>query len=633
MRKIISLLLLLTLLFALAACSGSTLGTSHTLQTITTGSNAGTSVDASQSSSGVSNPISVDYDSDDLDTSATGDNPATITLEGNTISFVGAGASVNGSVIIITYAGVYTVSGSLDDGQIIVDTESAETVHLILNGVSISSSTSAPIYIRNAEKVVITLANGTQNYVTDGTAYILESGSDEPNAAVFSKSDLTLNGDGALTVSANYDNGITGKDDLKIVSGNISINAVNDAIRGRDSISIQDGTFTITAGGNGLQSNNDEDSAKGWVSISGGTFNITVNQDGIQAETSLAISGGDFTITTGGGSIKGTHVGQGDWGMGNNSNTSDSNVSAKGLKAGVDLTVTGGIFTIDSADDTLHSNNSLAINGGTFQLASGDDGIHSDTTLTINSGELTITQSYEGIESQTITINNGTIHLTASDDGINGSSGSSSTDGVFQRQGDMGASNSNMYIHGGYIYVDANGDGIDVNGPMEMTGGIVIVNGPTNNGNGPLDYTGTFKMTGGFLVAAGSSGMAQAPTETSTQYSLLYAFDVQQAAGTIVHIQTSSGEEVLTFVPTKMYQSVTLSSPYLVNGSTYVIFTGGTVTGTATDGLYSGESYSSGTQVASLTLSGITTIAGSAGGGFPGGQGGGPAGGGGRPKP
>jgi hypothetical protein len=191
-----------------------------------------------------------------------------------------------------------------------------------------------------------------------------------------------------------------------------------------------------------------------------------------------------------------------------------------------------------------------------------------------------------------------------------------------------------LYVNGGYIAVDATGDGLDINGPIDMTGGTIIVNGPIASNNGALDYTGAFNITGGFLVAVGSSGMAQAPSASSTQYSVMYNFASAQAAGTIVHIETNGGEEILTFVPTKAYQSVVLSSPELENGSTYVVYSGGSSTGSVADGLYSGGAYTAGTQVAEFTISSMVTGAGAAGGGLPGGGGGGPrppVGGGGRP--
>jgi hypothetical protein len=285
------------------------------------------------------------------------------------------------------------------------------------------------------------------------------------------------------------------------------------------------------------------------------------------------------------------------------------------MKAGVDITITGGTVNIDSSDDALHSNDSLTIYDGEIVLASGDDGIHADATLEINGGNLTITKSYEGIESATVTINDGTIHIVSSDDAINvaGGADGSSIDGRPGQNAFATSGSYHLYINGGYIAIDAGGDGLDSNGSITMTQGTVLVNGPTNDGNSALDYIGTFDITGGFLVATGSSGMAEAPSASSTQYSILYSFQSQQAAGTLVHIETEDGQAVLTFVPTKTYQSVVLSSPELENGSTDVLYTGGSSTDTVTDGLYTDGTYTAGTQVASLTISGMVTTAGSAG--------------------
>jgi hypothetical protein len=639
MKKIIALLLLTTLIFTLTACSGDAVEFIVSASQPATGSGeeSGTAVNAQQNSEITSSPISVEYDRDDLDSSVSSSDMFYIKLEGDSITFEGSGATVNGNIVTITSAGMYSISGTLNDGQIIVDTVDEETVVLVLNGADITYSTSAPIYVSNAEKTVITLADGTENYVTDGASYIFEDAEDEPNAAVFSKDDLTINGNGSLTVNANYNNGIASKDDLKITGGSITVNAVNDGIKGRDSIAVKDGTITINAGGDGMQANNDIDAEKGYVAIEGGTLNIIAGFDGIQAETSLLVSGGDIAITSGGGSVEASSSGGGfgERGMGGNPNKTDE--SAKGLKAGVDLTITGGEIQISSLDDALHSNVRITINGGDILLASGDDGVHADDVLTINGGALNITQSYEGLESVIITINDGTIHLVASDDGINASSGNggAAAGGMpGQGPGDFESGDNYLYVNGGYIAIDAMGDGLDTNGSFDMTDGFVIVNGPTNNGNGPLDYIGAFNITGGFLVAVGSSGMAQAPSESSSQYSVMYNFSAQQVAGTLVHIETDNGEEILTFMPTKEYQSVLLSSPELQNGATYVVYTGGSSTGTVTDGHYSGGTYTAGTQVTSFTISSMVTGAGAATGGFPGGPGGNmPGPGGGRQGP
>ncbi len=637
-KPIACLLLLATLLFSLTACAGDvaeSIGVVSASQATTeSGEESSTAVSAQQDSETTSSAVTVEYDDDDLGANVDSSDMSYIKLEGDSITFEGSGATVSGSIVTITSAGTYSVSGTLDDGQIIVETVDGETVVLVLSGVDITCSTSAPIFVSNAEKTVITLADGTDNYVTDGASYVFEGEEDEPNAAVFSKDDLTINGNGSLTVNANYNNGIASKDDLKITGGTITVNAVNDGIKGRDSIAVRDGTITVNAGGDGLQSNNDEDVEKGYILIEGGTLNITAEKDGIQAETRLKISGGNITISSGGGSINGGSNGA-EWdarGGGfdprqdnatqDNPDETTTGDSAKGLKAGVDVTILDGTINIDSADDSIHSNDSLTIDGGDFVLASGDDGLHSDSTLEINGGDLNITTSYEGIESAVLTFNDGNIHIVASDDGINAAGGTGGW-GMGGRPGQdnfAGSSDYHTYINGGYIYVDATGDGIDSNGPIDMAGGVVLVVGPTSNNNGALDCMSGFDVTGGFLVAVGSTGMAQAPSESSTQYSVMYTFESVQAAGTMVHVETADGQEILTFVPTRDYQSVVLSSPELENGSTYVVYSGGSSTGTVTDGLYSGGAYAAGTQVASFTISSMVTGAGASGRGFRGGQ-------------
>jgi hypothetical protein len=602
MMRVIGLLLALTLVLTLTACGpGAAEDTS------------GTAADAEQRSAVASSTPDTDSavsESDDQGSTWNSSEVSYITLEGNSITLDGSGAVVEGNIVTVTSAGTYSISGTLDDGQIIVNTEDQETVNLVLNGAEIVCSTSAPIYVSSADETVITLADGTENYVTDGGSYILENAeSGEPSAAIFSMSDLTINGGGSLTVSANYNNGIQSKDDLEITGGNITVNAINDGIKGRDSIAVGSASVTVNAGGDGLRSDNDEDPERGYISIEGGTLDITAGADGIQAETSLMIGGGDISISSGSGSGNAW----GNWGSAD---------SAKGMKAGVDVTITGGTIDIDSSDDSIHSNNSLTISSGSIVLVSGDDGIHSDSSLQIDGGDISIAKSYEAIESAVVTINDGNIHLVASDDGINvvGGVDGSSINGRPGQNNFATSGNNYLYIYGGYIAIDAAGDGLDINGSINMTGGVVIINGPTRNDNGALDYLGTFEITGGFLVAVGSSGMAEAPGASSTQYSVMLNLSSSLSAGTMVHIGTEDGEEILTFVPTRAYQSVVLSSPELKNGSTYVAYSGGSSSGTATDGLYSDGTYTAGTEITSFAISSTVTTVGSGGGGFPGGM-------------
>lgn len=578
------------------------------------GATSGTTTETTTGSVEVSaSTVSVEFDGQDLEGTWDAAAAKNITLNGDSIAFSGEGATVAGSIITITAAGTYVVSGTLDDGQVIVDAGDEDTVRLVLHGASITSRSSAPLYVKNDDKTILTLAEGTKNSVTDGEDHVLDDvAAEEPDAAIFLKTDLIINGTGSLKVDANYSHGIATKDDIKIISGTITIDAVADGIKGRDYVAVKDGDITILAGSDGIQSNNDEDPEKGFVYIENGTISITAGADGIQAETGLLVKDGDITVTTGGGSGNTVTTVTG---MGRNpAPTTDTSESMKGLKAKTDLTIDGGTISIDSEDDSVHSNGTVTVNGGSLIIASGDDGIHGDSAVTINDGEIAILKAYEGIESAKITVNDGDIHVGASDDGINTSGGNdgSSVNGRPGQNAFNAADGSFLHINGGYVFVDAQGDGIDVNGDFVMEGGTVLVNGPTNSGNGALDYNGDFQMNGGFLVAAGSSGMAEAPGTASAQNAVKINL-TSQAAGSLVHIEAADGTALLTFAPTKTYQSVVVSSPDLKEGTGYTAYTGGSSTGTETDGLYEGGAYSGGTEVAGFTVSGTVTEATQAG--------------------
>jgi len=442
--------------------------------------------------------------------------------------------------------------------------------------------------------------------VSDAKTYTLPANEDEPNAAIFSKGDLTIFGNGTLNVEGNFNDGIASKDGLIIASGNITVRAVDDGIRGKDYLIVKNGTLAVTAQGDGLKSDNAEDAARGYIAIANGTLNITAGRDAIQAHTDILITNGKFNLVTGGGSNA----------------RIDANTSAKGIQAIAIAQIDGGTFTIDSADDAIHSNNIVLINGGAFTITTGDDAVHGDATVKINNGNVNITKSYEGIESAIITINGGDIRVVASDDGINGAGGDGGGmpapgfrggPGMPPGQGSATASKYWLYINGGYIVVDSGGDGLYVNGSVEMTNGTVIVNGPTAQMNSAVDYDGAFKMTGGTLIATGSSGMAQAPGDASTQYALLLNLTSVQPAGTLVQIRSADGKDVLAFKPTKGYQSIAFSSPALVKGATYDVYLGGSSTGTIKDGVYQGGTTTLGNKNTSFTISSIVTRIGASG--------------------
>ncbi len=512
---------------------------------------------------------------------------AVISCNGNSVSVTGSGASVSGSDVTITDEGVYKISGTLDDGQILVN--SSGKVQLVLDNASLSCSDSAPIYVQQAKKCFLTLEEGTENSVSDGATYSYAlQNENEPDAAIFSKDSLTINGSGKLTVKGNFNEGITCKDDIVITGGVLDITTVGNGIKGKDYVAIADGTITVTAGGDGIKSTNTEDTALGFVYVQNGNITINAQEDGIQAETELIAAGGSFSVTSGGGSAnakprenhdfggRGGFGGFGNWGDYDETETTDeSTVSTKGLKAGRLLYIGGGELTIDAADDALHSNQDLHICGGSTTAKAGGDGVHADGLADFTGGSLLISQSYEGVEAAGIRVSgDADLHVTASDDGFNASDGTA--------QGGMGTYSDAcaLEISGGTVYVNAGGDGLDSNGNLLVSGGTVTVDGPTNSGNGALDGNGSIYCTGGVLIAAGSSGMAEYPK--GSQNTVVLTLDSKQQGGTIMKICSSDGKEILTCTPAKQFNSFIVSTSDFKDGKTYTIFAGDTEAGSFT---------------------------------------------------
>lgn len=512
-----------------------------------------------------------------------------VELKGASIDFQGSGAEVAGSDLVISSPGTYVISGTLDDGCIIVDSSQEENVTLVLDNASINCSDGASIFVKNCGKnVIISLPEGTSSTVVDGKAYTNDYVEDEePSAAIYSNDDLRINGTGELIVKGNYNDGIKCDDDLQIIQSSLTVTAVDDGIVGKDSVEIGGGDITVDAGGDGIKATNEEENEKGYIAITEGNFNITALNDGIQAESALMISEGDFNIQTGGGA-EAMAV----------SDDSEESDSAKALKAAGDLLINGGTYSIDSRDDGLHSNRNVLVKGGILNIAAGDDGIHGDAALGIGGGAVSVTKSYEGIESALIIMMDGTVDINSSDDGVNVAGGinepaaAEATDavageetakGMMPRGEDEFAADSSrkLIISGGTMTVNADGDGIDVNGSAYMSAGTVTVNGPTSSGNGALDYNGVFEVSGGTLLAAGSVGMAQAPSEGSTQYTIAAAFETKKA-NTNVRLEDANGKTVISFTPIKSYGFVVISSPLLEEGKTYTLKADGTEIGTVT---------------------------------------------------
>ena len=294
-KKVVVLLAVATLGIAGCGKGNDTAGTKSTsTETVTLSSSGHATVSTVNLTEGK-------YSEEKLDASWNEKSAVKITLNGDSVTADDKNVEVDGSKVTITGAGTYVLSGTISDGQIVVDSDDKDSVRLVLNGAEITCSNSSAIWVK-AGDTIITLADGTENTLTDGAEYTTDSEDDEPKAAVYAKDDLTFNGSGSLTVNGNYKNGIQCKDALKFVSGTYTITAANNGLVGKDSVSIKDGTYTITSGGDGIKSTNTDETDKGYVIIDGGTFTFTAEGDGIQAETLLRVNDGDFTITTGGGS-------------------------------------------------------------------------------------------------------------------------------------------------------------------------------------------------------------------------------------------------------------------------------------------------------------------------------------------
>lgn len=522
-----------------------------------------------------------------------------ISLNGDTASCDSDSVQVSGSTVTITAEGTYILSGTLNDGMIIVNIADTEKVQLVLDGADITSESSAAIYVPQGDKVFITTAANTENTLTNGGQY---SAIDENNidSVIFAKSDLTLNGAGTLTINAQAGHGIVSKDDLVLTSGTYNITSASHALSGKDSVRIAAGTFNITSGKDGIHAENTDDTTLGFVYIADGTFSINSDGDTVSAENYLQINGGEYTLTAGGGSENGESHQDSMQSFGRPGETTssttdetDDTASMKGLKAGGDLLLYGGTFNINSADDAIHSNSNIKINGGSYTIATGDDGVHADSNVSIADCTMNITESYEGIEGLNIDISGGEITLVASDDGLNAAGGNDESGFAGPYTGDSfsEASDSEMYIKisGGTLNIDASGDGIDSNGTIEVSGGKVILSGPDNGGNGALDYGSEAVVTGGVFVATGASQMAQNFSSSSTQGTMMVTVNSQQAGSTIT-LKDSSGNEIISWEAEKAYDSVIISCPEITEGSEYTLVAGSSTVSVTMDSLVYGSS-------------------------------------------
>lgn len=464
---------------AIAAIVAGVAFTACTATGTTTSSASAVSATSSSAAELLADNVESHADANDADYDAA--DAVAIKLADGASAADSAAVSIKGDVITISAPGTYVLSGSLSNGQIVVNSTDEGKVKLVLDGAEITNTSGSAVVITEADEAVLILADGSSNSVTDGKGYDTTA-TDAPDAAIFSMADLTIGGTGSLQVSGNTGDGIASKDGLVILNGKISVTAADDALRGKDYLIVADGTIEATATEDGLKSNNEDDDTVGYI----------------------------------------------------------------------------------------------AIQGGTVTVKAGDDGLHAEGDLSITGGNLTVAESVEAIEGANIIITGGAVDATSSDDGLNATSGTTSSEGG----GGMQSDGSLLSIGGGTVLVNAEGDGLDSNGALEVSGGTTVVSGPTNGGNGSLDSNGGITVTGGTLVAAGSAGMAETPEAESGQGWVAVTLDSQLEAGQTISI-VKDGKVIAAYTTVKTIGSFIVSDADITSGESYDVYVGGKLSGEA----------------------------------------------------
>lgn len=535
------------------------------------------------------------------------DKFVTVTLAGNTASCDSNAVRINGSTVTITDEGTYVLSGQLD-GMVIVDAGKDDKTQLVLQNAQITNPSGAPLYIRQADKVFITLAEQSENILTAGERFA-QLDDNNIDGAVFSKTDLTINGPGKLKIKSPGGHGIVCKDSLRFAGGSCYVESAEHGITANDEICIDARGLELYAGKDGLHCEHNEDATLGYIYVRNGRLLITSEGDGVSAGAWFYAHGGEYKILAGGGSKNGSKQSSDNWGAfpafgggmrpGKGQRPQDGQLpqdgqqpqqpaedstSMKAIKTGTWLTVKAGVFTLDSADDGLHSDGGMDISGGFVGILSGDDGLHAEESLTVTGGSILVKESYEAMEALHIYIYDGTMTLTASDDGINAAGGTDESGfggrdqwgggkgGFGGGKGGFGGGNGSILIAGGTVDVTASGDGIDANGTLEITGGSISVCGPTRGDTAVLDYDRSGIITGGTFIGTGSTMMAQ--TLTGTNQGVLHLKVNNMPGGTPITITDSKGNVLCSHTPELDFAMVIFSSPQVEKGEIYTLTMG-----------------------------------------------------------
>lgn len=606
MKKILaSFLILISLLSLFTGCTTDTENKPQGESQIQSSTTTTESVNVDSS-----NPTTDMFTERDFKTEYDESNAVTIKLNGASATASSDSVNISDSTITITEEATYIISGELTDGMLIVNAPDTAKLQLVFIGVNITSKTSSALYIREADKVFLTLAENTTNTLANGGSF---TAIDDNNidSALFSKQDLTMNGTGTLTVTSPAGHGIVCKDDLVITGGSYQVNSASHGLDANDSVRVANATINIDAGKDSIHCENNDDTSKGFVYISSGSIKSEAEGDGISAGAYMQIEDGTIDLLVGGGSENGTKEHSDFFGgfKGGGrpggmppvdmqiTQTEEDSTSMKGLKATGNLVISGGNITVNSADDSIHSDTSLTINGGSFNIESGDDAIHAEETLTVTDGKIDISESYEGLEALHIDIQGGDIKLKASDDGLNAAGGTDQSgttggrDGMFgsERPPEMGGpaggpagggpaggmsanSDGSIKISGGTLYINSSGDGVDANGTLEITGGHTTVTGPTQGDTATLDYDKTAVITGGTFIGTGSTMMAQSFSDSKQG---VIAISVgNQPVETQIELKDSKGNTIVSHKPELDFAVVIISTSELVKGEKYSITVG-----------------------------------------------------------
>lgn len=443
------------------------------------------------------------------------------------------GVTVSDGVITITKAGNYRLSGTYS-GQVKVEAADSDMVRLILDNATITNSTGAAINVVEADEVVIYTASGSTNTVSDGSSYS-DTASGSPDAAIYSKSDLTLAGEGTLKVEGNYEEGIHTSDGLVIASGTLEVTAANTGIKGKDYVDILDGTVTVTATKDGIKATNDTDGNRGWVRLSGGTVNISAGDDGFKAERVLEISGGTLNITE----------------------------SNEGIEAQY-INILDGTVNVTSSDDGINASYSTSSSSSTESTSSSTTQSN-QTAQNTQSGQSAQSNAAQGGQppagGQAPSGNMG-------QPPAGGGGGMGGGGGTFE------VVDAIINIAGGTVTVNANGDGIDSNGTATLSGGTLVVNGPFTGGNTSLDTNGDLLLNGTTVVAGNSGDMFEAPASSSTSGYVKLTNLSNVSSGTTIQVADSSGKVVANYKVTNSNTALILvSSANITKGQSYTVYT------------------------------------------------------------